>query len=186
MKKRVLFLLLIFSSIMLCCNYNQPNTKEKPVKSRTRRSSDLSLGRGINIGNTFEADQSWQSPFVAEDLKKIADLGFTHVRVPIRWERADRSIDEVPYTINSDFLKTIQVVVDEALKNKLHVIINMHHHNNLMAEPDSNKARFILSGIRFLNISKITPIVFCLRCLTSHMINLLRSCGTNIQKVLSV
>src|SRR5690554_634646 len=97
MKKRVLFLLLIFSSIMLCCNYNQPNTKEKPVKSRTAMEINLSLGRGINIGNTFEADQSWQSPFVAEDLKKIADLGFTHVRVPIRWGFVMRIIPRAPF-----------------------------------------------------------------------------------------
>lgn len=157
MKKRALFLLLIFSSIMLCCNANQPNVKVEPVKSRTAMEINSSLGRGINIGNTFEADQSWQSPFVTEDLKKIADLGFTHVRVPIKWERADRSINEAPYTINSDFLKTIQGVVDEALKNKLHVIINMHHHNNLMAEPDDNKARFYTQWVQISEYFKDYP-----------------------------
>ncbi|MFA7584167.1 MAG: cellulase family glycosylhydrolase, partial [Proteiniphilum sp.] len=32
------------------------------------------LGRGINIGNTFEALQSWQSSFVADDFKVAVSL----------------------------------------------------------------------------------------------------------------
>lgn len=101
------------------------------------------LGRGINIGNTYEAMQSWQSPFNPTDMKRIADLGFNHVRIPIRWERDDRSSSTVPYTIRADFLETIEDVVDEALKNKLHVIINMHHHDKLFDNPTVEKPRFI-------------------------------------------
>ena len=40
-------------------------------------------------------------------------------------------------------MQIIQNVVDEALKNKLHVIINMHHHDNLFANPSAEKLRFI-------------------------------------------
>lgn len=101
------------------------------------------LGRGINIGNTYEAEQSWQSPFDPADLKRIADLGFTHVRLPIRWERGDRSLATSPYTITPAFLKVIQAAVDEALKQKLHIILNMHHHDALMANPAGEKARFL-------------------------------------------
>lgn len=101
------------------------------------------LGRGINIGNTYEAEQSWQSPFDPADLKRIADLGFTHVRLPIRWERGDRSLATSPYTITPAFLQVIQAAVDEALKQKLHIILNMHHHDALMANPTAEKARFL-------------------------------------------
>lgn len=170
MKKSMLFILLIFSSIILSCNASQPEIPEEEIKvpeeNETPDPKDPEepdepndpgkeldwananeinnrLGRGINIGNTYEADASWQSPFIADDLKKIADLGFNHIRVPIKWERSDRSIANAPYTIKDDFMQIIQNVVDEALKNKLHVIINMHHHDNLFANPSAEKLRFI-------------------------------------------
>ena len=101
------------------------------------------LGRGINIGNTYEAEQSWQSPFDPADLKRIADLGFTHLRLPIRWERGDRSLATAPYTLTPAFLQIIEAAVDEALKQKLHIILNMHHHDALMANPTAEKARFL-------------------------------------------
>jgi len=51
------------------------------------------LGRGINYGNIFEAptETEWGNPWKPEYAKIIADLGFSHVRIPIRWEPAARS-----------------------------------------------------------------------------------------------
>lgn len=148
---------------------NDPDQTEEPVKPDNPTDPDNTqkwataweinarLGKGINIGNTFEAEQSWQSPFVAGDLKRIADLGFTHVRIPIRWEREDRSMDSSPYTIKPEFLATIQSVVDEALKQKLHVIINMHHHDALFANPSTQKARFLSQWEQIANRFKTCP-----------------------------
>ena len=124
-------------------NPDDPTEPEDTVKWAAARKINDRLGKGINIGNTFEAEQSWQSPFVPSDLKRIADLGFTHVRIPIRWERDDRSMASSPYTIYPEFLATIQSVVDEALKQKLHIILNMHHHDALFANPSAGKARFL-------------------------------------------
>lgn len=103
------------------------------------------LGRGINMGNAFEApsENEWGNPWQPEYFKRIADLGFQHVRVPIRWETAERSLDVPPYEINPDFMARIQSVVDTALKYKLHVIINMHHHDSLFEHPEREKARFL-------------------------------------------
>lgn len=52
------------------------------------------LGRGINIGNTFEApsEHAWGNPWDPGYMKVIADLGFSHVRLPVRWEPDDRTI----------------------------------------------------------------------------------------------
>jgi len=122
---------------------DEPDDTEKQGAWASAQEINARLGKGINIGNTYEAEQSWQSPFDPADLKRIADLGFTHVRLPIRWERDDRSQSSAPYTIVPEFLNTIQSVVDEALKQKLHIIINMHHHNTLMANPAGEKARFL-------------------------------------------
>ena len=103
------------------------------------------LGRGINMGNAFEApsETAWGNQWKPEYFRIISELGFTHVRVPIRWEPADRSMASAPYTIHPVFLNRIKQVVDTALKYKLHVIINMHHHEALIASPAAQKARFL-------------------------------------------
>lgn len=103
------------------------------------------LGRGINMGNCFEApsESAWSNPWRPEYFRIMAELGFQHVRIPIRWETADRGSASPPYTIAPSFLNRIRQVVDTALKYKLHAIINMHHHEALIADPEGQKARFL-------------------------------------------
>jgi len=73
----------------------------------------------------------------------MAEIGLKHVRIPIRWELPARSMYSSPYTITSSFLTKIKSVVDDALENKLQVIINMHHHDSLCANPDGMKPMFL-------------------------------------------
>lgn len=103
------------------------------------------LGRGINMGNCFEAptETEWGNPWKPEYFRIMSDLGFKHVRIPIRWEPTARTSWTAPYTIAPTFLSRIKQVVDTALKYKLHVIINMHHHDSLFANPEKQKARFL-------------------------------------------
>lgn len=103
------------------------------------------LGRGINMGNSFEApsETAWGNPWKPEYFRIISELGFDHVRLPVRWEPAERSMEAVPYTINAAFLDRIQQVVDTALKYKLHIIVNMHHHDALFEDPEGQKERFL-------------------------------------------
>lgn len=134
MKKLVFLLLSVFFTIT---SFAQENTTAFEMNER--------LGRGINMGNAFEAptETAWSNPWKAEYFEIMAELGFTHVRVPIRWEPAARSMANSPYTITPSFLNRIKDVVDEALKNKLHIIINMHHHEALIENPDGQKERFL-------------------------------------------
>lgn len=132
--------------ISLLAFFNSENLKaQSTLQTKWAKAFEMNqrLGRGMNIGNTFDALPSRQSKFDPDDLRKIAQLGFTHVRLPIRWEREDRSLEISPYTIDPVFFKTIQLVVDSALKNHLHIIINMHHHDDLMADPIGQKSRFL-------------------------------------------
>ncbi len=103
------------------------------------------LGRGINYGNMFEApsETAWGNPWKPEYAGIIADLGFNHVRIPVRWEPSERSSDVPPYTIETAFLNRIKQVVDSALNNGLFAIINMHHHDVLFENPDNQKDRFL-------------------------------------------
>ena len=162
MKTTNIFLIFLVFPVLISC---KKTNSEPSSQSHWATAIEMNqrLGRGINMGNTFEADQLWQSPFDADDFRKIAELGFTHVRVPIKWERDDRSMSTSPYTIYPEFLETVKSVVDTALKNKLHIIINMHHHNDLMADPQGQKSDFCLNGSKFRNISRIILTACCLK-----------------------
>lgn len=125
--------------LILFALFTEAQTREKAFEI------NQNLGRGINMGNMFEApsESGWGNPWKAEYSKMIADLGFQHLRIPIRWEPANRSSSTSPYTINPVFLSRIKEVVDSALNNGLYAIINMHHHEALFENPDDEKARFL-------------------------------------------
>ena len=104
------------------------------------------LGKGINMGNMFEAsplETSWGNPFQNDYFKRISELGFNSVRVPVRWDLPDRALQTSPYTVNPVFLARIKTIVDNAITNKLYVIINMHHHEEIFTDPEKVKPRFL-------------------------------------------
>lgn len=103
------------------------------------------LGRGINMGNMFEAptETEWGNPFRDDYFQRIASLGFNHVRIPVRWDTPARTQQTEPYTINRQFLERIKYVVDKALAERLIVVLNMHHHEALFSTPDAVKPRFL-------------------------------------------
>lgn len=92
------------------------------------------LGRGVNIGATFEQQTaySWSDTYI----EKIKEKGFKHVRLPVRWDDFPlgypRSMDKAPYNIKAEFLTEIQEVIDKLLAADLRVILNMHHYDTLM------------------------------------------------------
>lgn len=97
------------------------------------------------MGNMFEAptETEWGNPFIDDYFERIAQLGFNHVRIPIRWDVATRASQTEPYTINPVFLARIKYVIDKARASKLYVVINMHHHEEIFANPEKTKPRFI-------------------------------------------
>ena len=145
--------------LMACAKPSATSSTNPPANPTPATALEINqrLGRGINLGNMYEGDVSWQGKFEPGFLRLIAEQGFKHVRVPIRWERADRSMLTPPYTIQPSFINEIKNVVDEALKNKLHVIINMHHHDNLLAKPAEQKERFLSQWQQISNYFKSYP-----------------------------
>ena len=114
------------------------------------------LGRGINLGNMFEApsETAWGNPFKEEYISRIADLGFQHIRMPIRWDVAERTQLTSPYTVNPVFLARIKSVVDLAISKNLYVIINMHHHDDIFKNPAEVKPRFLSQWAQIANYFK--------------------------------
>lgn len=97
------------------------------------------------MGNMFEAptETEWGNPFKDDYFQRIASLGFNHVRIPIRWDTPARTLQTAPYTINKTFIERIKYVIDKALAEKLYVVINMHHHDEIFTNPDGVKPRFL-------------------------------------------
>lgn len=98
-----------------------------------------SLGRGWNLGNTFEAcekhstekagletETMWGNPKTTKELFAfVKECGFDSIRLPVTW--AQHLSDAPDYTIDPAWLDRINEAVDWALELGLKVIINVHH-----------------------------------------------------------
>jgi endoglucanase len=109
-----------------------------PIAERARV-----LGRGINLGNALEApnEGEWGITLRDEDFPLVAQAGFDHVRIPIRWSA--HALEQAPYTIEPEFIARVDWAVDSALQAGLRAIINVHHYDGIAKQPDQHKARLI-------------------------------------------
>jgi endoglucanase len=100
--------------------------------------------RGINLGNCLEApsEGAWGTTLSAKHFEMAAAAGFDHVRLPVRFTTAERSDPNPPYAIKDAFWKRVDWAVDQALANKLAIIVDLHHFEEIHTAPEANKARF--------------------------------------------
>lgn len=98
------------------------------------------MGAGINLGNTFDAtstsapvgeanldlETAWcgvrTTRGIVDNIKK---QGYKTIRIPVSWHN---HVDK-DFNINTEWLNRVQEVVDYAIDNDMHVIINIHHDN---------------------------------------------------------
>lgn len=101
------------------------------------------LRKTINLGNALEApnEGDWGVVLKAEYFKIIHDVGFTAVRIPIRWS-AHAAIDS-PYTIDNQFFSRVDWAIHQAFNNDLAAVINIHHYEEIMENPVNHKQRFL-------------------------------------------
>ncbi len=101
------------------------------------------LGRGVNLGNALEApnEGEWGVTLKSEYFDWIKSAGFNSVRIPIRWSA--HALAAAPYTISESFLRRVDWAVSEAFARQLAVVINMHHYEEIMADPAGHKARLL-------------------------------------------
>lgn len=127
--------------LLACICFNSVNITAQKSAFQINRE----LGKGINFGNIFEApkENEWGNPFRDDYPKRIKSLGFDHIRIPIRWDTPERTMQTTPFTITPAFLSRIKYVVDLAIKENLKVIINMHHHDEIFTNPAGAKPRFL-------------------------------------------
>lgn len=101
------------------------------------------LGRGVNLGNAFEApaEGAWGVSFKDDYFPKIKAAGFDHVRLPVKW--AAHAGKSAPYTIDAKFFERIDHVLNAAEKAGLRVVLNDHHNDDVYANPTAAGPRFV-------------------------------------------
>jgi endoglucanase len=146
----IIFTVLILMILISCKKSTEgPVQSEYPFTPPSTEPLDtfeqnLRLAKTVNLGNYLESprDQSWGVDIVPLDFARISEAGFTAVRVPIRW--SDWAMESEPYTILQSFFTTkVDPVVNNAIKNGLAVIINIHHFEELYEDPPGQKERFL-------------------------------------------
>ncbi|MDH8701297.1 aryl-phospho-beta-D-glucosidase BglC (GH1 family) [Dysgonomonadaceae bacterium PH5-43] len=128
-------------------------SKDEPlVVAKPINEANKDLGRGVNLGNVFEdkyagaSGNNWTITSVKSWIDEIANLGFDHIRLPVKWDQwglfskteVRRTQIDAPYLINPTFLKEeVQEVVDHALAKGLKVVLNIHHYDDFYEKPAS-------------------------------------------------
>jgi endoglucanase len=103
------------------------------------------IGRGVNIGNTLdrevEKDDEWSWIVKDEHFQLIKNAGFNSVRLTVRW--STRTMDKPPYTIDPNFLKRVDEVVNSALSRNLAIVINYQNYFEFYKDPNGLKPKFL-------------------------------------------
>lgn len=105
------------------------------------------MGVGWNLGNSFDVRSkdktAWGNPLsVAAHIKDVKEMGFGTLRIPVTWNYDQLQTD--PFTIEADYLNRVKIIVNAALNNDMHVIINTHHDDWIIptnSEADEVKSR---------------------------------------------
>lgn len=84
------------------------------------------MGFGINLGNRLDLQNNKKPKDVEESwFDAFQKAKFSNVRIPVHW---DKHVSKTaPYTIDSDFLDTVEKIVDYVLKRGMVAILNTHH-----------------------------------------------------------
>lgn len=122
----------------------------------TLQTCDLAhaLGRGINLGNMLEAPREGDWGVRAEPrFIDEATRAFATVRLPVRWSNHAEPTEDA--TLDGVFAKRVDAVVDALLAKGVHVILNVHHYNQLFGDklhPNEFGVDADVLETRFLNI----------------------------------
>ena len=103
---------------------------------------DFQMKRCVNMGNALEAPNGapWGRLYSEADYARIAEAGFDTVRIPIRW--SDYTGPAPTYRIHPDFAEVVDNNVRWALKNDLNIVLNIHHFEEIMEQPESQMERY--------------------------------------------
>lgn len=103
---------------------------EVPAEARLAFERNKRLGSGINLNAVVDGNlhpgYERDAPLVDSEIKSIADVGFQSIRLDVCWVK--HASTEKPYTIAPAFLKKVDHIINECIKNGLAVSIDQHYY----------------------------------------------------------
>lgn len=122
----------ILSLLIISCGATSGSDEEEPLPLQTAKELIVSMGTGLNIGNTFDLNSRDTSP---ENNYRIIDLyksaGMNHIRIPVTWMDGYNGDHLADDNGNVDFehirFKSLKAVIDYAIDQEMYVVINAHH-----------------------------------------------------------
>lgn len=147
-----------------------------PVDYSAGRAMNERLGRGINLGNSWDSksypedipdepynfgyndnlDGGWGNPIEDGDFKIVKNAGFNSVRIPVRWQH---NSNPVTHEVNPERLAGVVEDVALAISEGLVVIVDFHWYqelmnagNNFIADPVNNAAAYEAEKAHFYTI----------------------------------
>lgn len=99
--------------------------------------------RGINLGNGLDAptEGAWGVHLSDKHFDLVKSAGLDHVRLPVRFSA--HAAATAPYTIDPAFFARVDWAIDQATSRGLSIIVDLHHYEELMKDPDANADRFV-------------------------------------------
>ncbi|OYV82824.1 MAG: hypothetical protein B7Z73_16770, partial [Planctomycetia bacterium 21-64-5] len=101
------------------------------------------FGRGINLGNALEAphEGEWGVTLKEAYFEAIRQAGFDSIRIPVHW--SNHAEQTAPFRIEGEFARRVDWAIEQSLRRGLRAIVNVHHYNEIMKEPDAHGQRFL-------------------------------------------
>jgi len=117
----------------------QPITRRHTPADRAARR----FLHGVNLGNYLETPpgESWGVTVADDEFAAMKSEGFDHVRVPIGWQHYAGPAPE--FRLRPEIFAKADSAVTNALQNKLAVMINIHHFDELDQNPTNASAEFL-------------------------------------------
>ena len=133
----IIIAILLSAALAMSC---LPSFAEEEDETLTAAQAAEAMGLGWNLGNSFDSTGDWIQKYTARTttdfetawgnpvtpstlMKKLKDLGFATVRIPITW----RYHFDSEANIDAAWMDRVQEVVDSAMEAGLYCIINVHH-----------------------------------------------------------
>ncbi|WP_157665242.1 cellulase family glycosylhydrolase [Mariniblastus fucicola] len=112
----------------------QPSSSERP---------GIGFNRGVNFGNMLEApnEGAWGLSVEERFFDLVVESGMDHIRLPISWTH--HTSQTAPYAIDETFFSRVDWCVDQAVSRGLKIIVNVHHYDELNANPVTETPRAI-------------------------------------------
>jgi endoglucanase len=137
------FLITLIFFVSSCSESNEPVSSSYLVEIPDPFVQNKLLAKTINLGNALEApnEGDWGIVLKGVYFEKIKEVGFTAVRIPVRWSAHTSA--EFPFIIDPVLMERVGWALDQAEKNSLAAIINIHHYEEIFSDPLKEKEKFL-------------------------------------------